>query len=66
MSRTRHHKKILPFEAHKNRAAGYEYWSKRYLYPLSPGRISKIKTKRKERSSQRKLLFLEKYREENV
>lgn len=59
MSRTLHHStKRLPFEPVKNKAIGYEYWSRRgNLNCMPPGPVSKWITKRRERALQRHMLF---------
>lgn len=65
MSRTRHHStKWLPFEPYKNKACGYEFWSRRgNLNCMPPGAIAKWKTKRRERALQRHMLFYAKAEE---
>lgn len=49
MSNTYHHGNNFDKIPHKNRAAGYEYWSSRFPYPLPAGRFSKKLTARRER-----------------
>lgn len=34
---------------HGSKGPGYEYWSRRFPYPLSPGRFAKALTVRRER-----------------
>ena len=49
----------------KSKGLGEEYWSRRFPIPLTPGRIGKWLTKRRERRLERELLHRAQREEES-